>query len=493
MKRPNDKKLNARLRLPIGQDERESLSEKPAQPHYPILVLAQSQATPFLLKSRLAKYGFDIIHMENTGEIFKQNPDENPKLLVVEYSTHHSEDDLGELFDLCRSKFGDIQFALTYTGHQSVSFAELYRRGLQFSFQIPFEEEVLFNKIFELHEDIEIPAKELELDVLSRVFLPELGDMKELPFDVFVYLPRNQRAIRYGKKGNEIDHKLREKFGREINDSPLYVRKNDLSLYRRHFVKQLKQIGENTKLSMNQQKEKLRQELSRFISGIFHQKELSPPEAQAMLAVVRNASLDYLRETTSNKEIFDRIHALCSECSSNYNHTINTAIYSALFAMLMGYGNSQDFVMGGLLHDIGLSLIDPKIVQKPVHEMTEEEFDVYKQHPEFSAELIAQKKIPASSMVMKMILQHHERPDGSGYPIGEKDEDIHEFARICAIADVFDDLTSVAAGKSVLAPREALRTIAGLSGGEPLAGFDMKLHQKLIAVLDEEGADIVAA
>ena len=150
--------------------------------------------------------------------------------------------------------------------------------------------------------------------------------------------------------------------------------------------------------------------------------------------------------------------------------------------------------MTGLLHDIGLSMIDPAIANKDVEDMTPEEFEEYKQHPIYSADLIARKKIPASSIVMNAILQHHERPDGSGFPNGETSDQIHELSRLCAIADTFDDLTSVRPGHIHYTPKEALEKIAGMTGEKPMAGFDPDLPKKLLfALLENESEEHLAS
>ena len=460
----------------------------------PIITLAQSQVTPFLMKDRLLKYGFQLINIENASELHSvEDSHPDPRLIVVEISQVFAEKGVVEFVNYCKEAYPDCQIAATYTSTPPFPMTELFRNGMQHSFQLPFEEELLFNKIFEIYDDMPIAPEDVDLDSLSRVFMPEIENLEALPFDVFVFLPRNEKVIHYGKKGSPIDAKIRKKFGLREGAPPLYVRKNDLHVYRRHVVQQLKNVKEDRNLTEHERREQMRLELSRFVSEIFQQEELSATESQALLGVIRNTVMEYLRETSSNKEIFDRINSLCSERASNYNHAVNTAMYAALFSMLMGYSNTQDFVTAGLLHDIGLSMVDPEVVAKPVEKMSEKEFEEYKQHPVFSVDLISRKKIPASSIVMKTILQHHERPDGSGYPNGETEDQLHEFSRICAIADTFDELTSVSSGQVLYSPKDALEKIAGINGDEPLAGFDFELHRKLLLALMESEMDVNVA
>jgi HD-GYP domain-containing protein (c-di-GMP phosphodiesterase class II) len=96
--------------------------------------------------------------------------------------------------------------------------------------------------------------------------------------------------------------------------------------------------------------------------------------------------------------------------------------------------------MGGMLHDVGKTLIPEEIINKPA-KLTEHEYEIIKNHPELGFNYLQQ--IDSVSPLSRIVVySHHERVDGSGYPRGLKGDKIHEFARVAAIADVFDALTS---------------------------------------------------
>ncbi|PUU85975.1 MAG: metal dependent phosphohydrolase [Halanaerobium sp.] len=109
---------------------------------------------------------------------------------------------------------------------------------------------------------------------------------------------------------------------------------------------------------------------------------------------------------------------------------------------MLGYSKSELFKlgMGGMLHDIGKTLIPEEILNKPA-KLTDHEFEIIKNHPELGFNYLQQ--IESISPLSRIVVySHHERVDGSGYPRGLKGDEIHEFARVAAIADVFDALTS---------------------------------------------------
>jgi HD-GYP domain-containing protein (c-di-GMP phosphodiesterase class II) len=102
-------------------------------------------------------------------------------------------------------------------------------------------------------------------------------------------------------------------------------------------------------------------------------------------------------------------------------------------------GTLAEIAAGGLLHDIGKRHVPPHILNKPA-KLSEEEFELVKEHPATGFREVATRDDLSWGQLM-MIYQHHERNDGSGYPASIMRDDIHPWARICAIADVFDALT----------------------------------------------------
>jgi HD-GYP domain-containing protein (c-di-GMP phosphodiesterase class II) len=93
-----------------------------------------------------------------------------------------------------------------------------------------------------------------------------------------------------------------------------------------------------------------------------------------------------------------------------------------------------------VLHDIGKRQVPSAVLNKPGR-LDAEEWDLVQEHPRTGFDQLAPRGDLTWDQLM-MIYQHHERLDGRGYPVGLEGDEIHEWARICAIADVFDALTS---------------------------------------------------
>lgn len=142
-----------------------------------------------------------------------------------------------------------------------------------------------------------------------------------------------------------------------------------------------------------------------------------------------------------------------------YTHSVNVCILITTLAKSMGYSDDQllEIGFGGLLHDIGKMCIPEKILNKP-GKLTESEFATMKRHSLLGFQLIRDKK-EISDLSRKIIVQHHERMDGSGYPFALKGPRIHEISSLASVADVYDALTSDRVYKQGWPPQKALALI----------------------------------
>ncbi|WP_312114260.1 HD-GYP domain-containing protein [Brevibacillus reuszeri] len=124
-------------------------------------------------------------------------------------------------------------------------------------------------------------------------------------------------------------------------------------------------------------------------------------------------------------------------------HSENVARYAQHIAIQMGLPTRicGQIHLGGLLHDIGKIGIPESVLMKPTR-LTDEEYDLIKQHPVIGYEMVKHITFFKKNGVLDAILFHHERFDGKGYPHGLRGKEIPLIARILAIADSFDAMTS---------------------------------------------------
>jgi HD-GYP domain-containing protein (c-di-GMP phosphodiesterase class II) len=138
---------------------------------------------------------------------------------------------------------------------------------------------------------------------------------------------------------------------------------------------------------------------------------------------------------------------------STYTHITHVSTYSLMLAVKLGIRDGRELVeiaKGGLLHDIGKRFVSIDILEKPGR-LDSGEQRLIRDHPRCGfSELCFRPEMSWGALMM--VYQHHERCDGTGYPVGFTGDEIHPWARICAIADVFDAMSSDRAyhsGKSV--------------------------------------------
>lgn len=161
-----------------------------------------------------------------------------------------------------------------------------------------------------------------------------------------------------------------------------------------------------------------------------------------------------------------------------FEHSLNVCLLSIALGKRMNFSVDELKVVGliGLLHDSGMLNVPPAIVNKP-GTLTPREFEFIKKHPINGYEMLRRNKsVPQSVLVG--VLQHHEKIDGSGYPNGMQDKQISKFAKVVAIVDAFDAMTSDRVYTKGMPPSQALKFIynnAGTHYDEAIVKFFVSL------------------
>ncbi|MEG9298846.1 HD-GYP domain-containing protein [Mangrovibacillus sp. Mu-81] len=171
-----------------------------------------------------------------------------------------------------------------------------------------------------------------------------------------------------------------------------------------------------------------------------------------------------LREVKGNEDLLTVLTDIFTYDSYVFHHSFNVTLYTLSIGIELNLSPRQleEIGIGAILHDVGKMLVSEEILMKPGR-LTEEEFLEVKKHTEHGFEIL-RKLQSISLMVAHCAYQHHERLDGSGYPRGLKGEDIHPFAKIIAVADVFDAMTSNRVYREAMLPHEALEILYAGSG-----------------------------
>ncbi|HEY7292042.1 MAG TPA: HD-GYP domain-containing protein [Vicinamibacterales bacterium] len=153
-------------------------------------------------------------------------------------------------------------------------------------------------------------------------------------------------------------------------------------------------------------------------------------------------------------------------------------------AMNLSVDDLEVLRLGALLHDIGKIGVPDAVLMKP-GPLTDEEFHSIKQHPVLGARIL--RSVPFLSRHIPIVELHHERPDGRGYPLGLRGDDIPLAARIVHVADAYDAITSARAYRGARPPSAALHELWRLAGTEFHAEVVGALARALPRVTSDAG------
>jgi putative nucleotidyltransferase with HDIG domain len=236
----------------------------------------------------------------------------------------------------------------------------------------------------------------------------------------------------------------------------LFIHKDDIGKFRQYTVQTLSKYLSPNQMSETDRTDKLKTCVRDLISDIFIEDttENTFSKSQSLLKEVKEVIQLLLNE--SNKDIMQKLNQMVNRESGFYQHLANVSAYAGVFAMVLEFENPEHMALAGILHDLGKVNIPPEFADLEVSQMGPHALEAYKNHPNYSLDVIKLKKLVIPEKVQKAIGQHHEAMNGSGFPANLEGHRISKEGRLLAIANAFDHLTSMQIGKKALSPAEAL-------------------------------------
>ena len=184
------------------------------------------------------------------------------------------------------------------------------------------------------------------------------------------------------------------------------------------------------------------------------------PEVSDATASITNDLLDAI---DSNDAIAIDISALKTSDEYTFKHSVDVATISMILAKQQGLSRQQIYEIGvaGLLHDIGKTKVPLEILNKPAR-LNDEEFAIMKQHSVYSYRMV-QNNPDFNNEIALTVLQHHEKINGSGYPMGVSESQITPYAKILSVADIYDALVTERPYKPAFTQRDAVEMIMSMT------------------------------
>lgn len=186
-------------------------------------------------------------------------------------------------------------------------------------------------------------------------------------------------------------------------------------------------------------------------------------ESEQLADATNNIAKSLMDAIASNNAIAIDINALKTSDEYTFKHSVDVATLSMILGKKQGLTSKQIYEIGvsGLLHDIGKTKVPNEILNKPAR-LTNEEFAVMKQHSIFGYRMLRENNEFNDNICMA-VLQHHEKANGTGYPLGFKRNKITPYAKLLAISDIYDALVTERPYKTAFSQRDAVEMIMSMT------------------------------
>ncbi len=286
----------------------------------------------------------------------------------------------------------------------------------------------------ELHKDF-LPIQSLDIEAETKI-----------SFDLYVNLPLNRKYVLYRRAGSHIP---RERLARmsEQNVGHFYIEKKDYRKFIAYVAERLQ--GLLGSVSTAENKTYMMTAAKAVLSSTIHQND--PAITRVLMENLNDITSTLIEGILENshgqRKLFTRFAALADKGSNYQKHPVNVASLAVLLSFGIGYSSDKTLIemaTAGLLHDIGLSKLPPKVIAGAHNpqDLDRVSRTLVHQHPELTLQLLEERQIFISSLAETIILQHHEQFNGSGYPNGLRGFAINELAQILRVADDLDQLIS---------------------------------------------------
>jgi HD-GYP domain-containing protein (c-di-GMP phosphodiesterase class II) len=278
----------------------------------------------------------------------------------------------------------------------------------------------------------------------NKYFQVRIGVLRSgvsLPFDLHVQL--GQRFVHYLKAGDMLTP---EKISKFQDSDQFFVPTEQRPAFKNFIFESMNSetVDVKTKARI------LRDTSLALVEEIYEKKDIQQALSDSKEVVTHLVNL-----MESNPESIDDLVSLSSHDFYTFNHSLDVGVYSMGIGKMMGY-SEEDLVelgRGALFHDIGKKWVDAEIICKK-GALDDAEWAQMQRHPEFGLKILSDYDV--SDAIKACCFEHHESFLGNGYPQGIDGPSIHPMARIVAIADTFDALTTQRSYNKPMTPKDAI-------------------------------------
>lgn len=187
-------------------------------------------------------------------------------------------------------------------------------------------------------------------------------------------------------------------------------------------------------------------------------------QEQSYFYNIEKMAVSIIDDILNHKDVMLALVDIRSMNNYMYSHSVNVAVISLTIgiAFKLPKKKLEALCIGALIHDIGKSLL-PQVILDKQGELSEEEKEIIKQHPRLGYKYLS-STYNINSLSKLIVLQHHERPDGKGYPDGLNKDNIIDLCNIVSIANAYDNLSTDLPEKRAMFPSDVLEYLMSNAG-----------------------------
>lgn len=276
-----------------------------------------------------------------------------------------------------------------------------------------------------------------------KIRLSCIHPTQPVPVDIFVII--NDKYVHYLRAGDYMRNDRLMFFERKAPDQ-FFIRGQDKAAFQQFLKAEL--LSDN--LRPNEKAFILRESSMAIVEDLFETNDMQKAMDNSKTVVA-----DFIDFLGTFPGEMSNLLGLSSHDFYTYNHSLDVSIYSIGLGRLVGYEGQDLFELGqgGLFHDIGKKFISLDIICK-AGALTDEEWVEMQKHPGYGLSILSEHK--TSEAIKASAFEHHENFMGGGYPQGLSGLEIHPMARVVAVADTYDALTTKRSYSEPMMPLDAL-------------------------------------
>lgn len=301
-----------------------------------------------------------------------------------------------------------------------------------------------------------------------KIRLASMHPNRQITFDVYIMI--NQRYVLYMRAGTTFEGEKLEHFVSKRADI-FYIREEERDTYKSYIKDRVVDEG----LTADEKALILKEHSFSLVEELFENPKVDQALEESK-AVISNF-IDFINAEPSAVE---SLIGLSSHDFYTYNHSLDVSIYSLGLAQKAGFTSKEDLMnvgQGALFHDIGKRKVPVEVICKKGG-LDENEWAMMKRHPLYGLQILNEfPDIPDA--IKACVFEHHENHVGNGYPQSLKGPDIHPMARIVALTDTYDALTTKRSYNVPMTPQDALTMMRDKLSGR----FDPDLLKAMYSVL----------